>query len=79
MLEVEGSWEMGQEKVPNAARGKLCKAEQPLVLNQTAPCYQEEEEEPSQEHSSFGLGRWPAAGAEREPAEGKEGNRLLDL
>ena len=62
---------MGQERVPNAACGKLWKAEQPLVLNQTAPRCQEEDE-PSQERSSSALGRCPAADAEREPVEGKE-------
>lgn len=36
--------EMGQEKVANAARGKLCEAEQPLAPSQTAPRCQEEEE-----------------------------------
>lgn len=75
MLEVEGSWEVGQKKVPC---GKLCKAEQPLVLHPAAPCCQQETE-PSRERSSFGLGRCPGADAGREPTEREEGNRLSDL
>jgi len=69
---------MGQEKVANAACGKVCKAEQALVLKQTAPCCQEQEE-PAQEHSSSALGRCPAAKAEGEPAKGEEDDRLSDL
>lgn len=69
---------MGQENVTNASCEKLCEAEQPFGLNQTAPCYQEEEEL-SQELSSFILGRCPPGDAVKEPGEAKEGARLSDL
>lgn len=79
MLEGEGNQEMGQEEVINASCEKPCKAEQPFGPNQTAPCYQEEEEELSQELSSFILGRCPLVDAVKEPGEVKEGTRLSDL